>query len=121
MKVERPAAAYDALMRPILCSQCKYDLTGLPGSGTCPECGQRYWVTRGKGIHTITSGEVRGRMLARKLRTIALLVAGLLLIIIGAALQFWAAKQNALLTGAGVGALLLLCAGISYGLQSEEE
>ncbi len=121
MNVECLPAAYNALMRPIHCSQCKYDLSGLPGAGTCPECGQHYWVTRGKGIHTTTSGEVRGRRFAKKLRTLALLIAGLLLIVIGAALQFWAGRQNALLTGAGVGALILLCAGISYGLQGDDD
>lgn len=115
------ASDYDAIMRPIQCSKCNYDLSGLPGSGACPECGQRYWVTRGKGIHTTESSEVRGSRVAKRIRTIALLIAGLLLIVLGAALQFWGGKQNALATGAGVGVLILLCAGISYGLQREEE
>lgn len=108
-------------MKPIHCSQCHYDLAGLPGAGNCPECGQRYWVTRGQGIKVTESAELRGSRLVKKIRTILLLVAALVLILIGAILQYGAGKQHAMLTGSGVGLLLLLCAGISYGLERDEK
>lgn len=29
-----------------VCSNCRYDLTGLPQRGRCPECGSRYDLAR---------------------------------------------------------------------------
>jgi hypothetical protein len=108
-------------MRPIQCDKCGYDLAGLPGAGHCPECGQRYWITRGIGIGKRETAESRGSRLLRRVRTIALGAAALLAAVAGLVVQLALKKKNALLTGAGIGGLLLLCAVMSYALEKDDE
>jgi len=108
-------------MKPTLCSKCRYDLSGLPGVGNCPECGQRYWITRGKGIYHGDSAEARGGRIVRRLRTIIFLVLGMIVLVAGTIVQLATKRQNAFLTGLGVGGLLLVVAYMSYATEKEEE
>ena len=100
-------------MKPTLCAKCRYDLTGLPGVGNCPECGQRYWITRGKGIYHGDSAEQRGSR-------VVLAFVGLVILVVGTIVQLATQRSNALLTGLGLGGIFILLAVMSYFTEKEE-
>lgn len=54
------------------CSQCGYDLTGLPGlQGACPECGQFWDVMTGRGLGDLSDkGRRRSYSLLNRVRTV---------------------------------------------------
>lgn len=107
-------------MKPILCSKCRYDLNGAPGRGNCPECGQRYWIARGKGIYREPSADTQGGHIVLQMKTLSLTVAGILLVIVGLIFHFFFQKRGALTAGVGLGAILLIFAAISYATQKDE-
>lgn len=89
--------------------------------GTCPECGQRYWITRGQGIDKGESAEMRGTRFLRRLRTIFLAGFGLLIFFAGVIIQLTLQTRNAFYTGAGVGSLIMLLAVMSFTLEKDDD
>ncbi|MEM9419819.1 MAG: hypothetical protein AAGA25_12335 [Planctomycetota bacterium] len=39
----------------VSCSNCGYDLMGVPREGRCPECGQRYDIALGMGVTKVSA------------------------------------------------------------------
>lgn len=103
------------------CSQCGYDLRGLPRSGRCPECGQLYSTRTGEGIAPYESiGETTSRYY-RRAGTVLLLLAALVVMGIGGYSQWvrpWltgaAPTGQPMLGGIVVGGVLGLAALTSY-------
>jgi hypothetical protein len=116
-----PPRGYDTPMRPTHCSKCNYDLAGLPGAGNCPECGQRYWITRGVGIGKGETATTRGSRLLRRIRTILIAGAAVLVVAVGFIVQLTLKTKNAISTGLGVGGLLMICAVLSYALEKDDD
>lgn len=99
------------------CSQCGYDLTGLPGlEGTCPECGQFWDVMTGRGLGDLTAqGRRRSYTLLNRVRTILILAFTLCVMVCGGLASLIASNPWRPIALAGFIALVgLLAAVTSY-------
>lgn len=104
------------------CSRCGYELTGLPGlRGTCPECGQFWDVLTGKGTGDVDArGHRRSQKLINRLRTIAIALFAVGVMICGGAASFIASNPWRPIAMAGMVAVVaLLAAATSYACEDE--
>ena len=95
---------------PPQCSECEYDLTGLPRSGKCPECGNYYDMQFKFGLVGMRTKQEKMDQLLRRVRTIVFVIVaagcatlGLLLSFVGSARSLYVG-----LLSAGVFALCAL-------------
>ena len=68
------------------CAECGYDLSGLRRSGECPECGAHFDLISGRGVRTQSRAAEkhhRGERLARRMRTVLLVVAAIMVLLCG--------------------------------------
>lgn len=106
--------------RPVQCFRCGYELAGLAPVGRCPECGDRYDMSTGKGIMDDRIAAVRrGDRLMRRLRTLLPAAAAVLLLVSGAIGQL--AVGRGFYVAAFFAAILALAALTSYVYGRGEE
>ncbi len=102
------------------CRKCGYDLTGMPTSGKCPECGQDYDVKYRTGVRLPESPVEKSQRIYARARTIILAAIGVILLGVGCYAQFILDFEMAIYTVGFLGLMLLLGAGISYISESDD-
>lgn len=91
-----------------ICAKCSYDLTGLPLEGRCPECGHPFDRQRGLGVKVMPTAEERGDRLMKIIRTVALTLATLFVMLITVVL--WAIGYPKVI---GIGLITSLILGLA--------
>jgi len=97
------------------CPNCRYDLTGLPVAGHCPECGRSFDKSRLGFSNRINEFEAT---LAR-VRSIVLAVLAGCMLMCGGLLQMTIWKQG-LATGVFVGIIFAMASGLSFLTEKPE-
>ena len=115
MRAEEDDFDADEIEELPLCSRCKYDLTGLPSRGFCPECGQRYDIELDVGLRRSMSAEERGDWIMRRLRMLLLLAAAVVIMVCAGALSMIAVTpRKPLIVGAAAAGLCVLAAAADW-------
>lgn len=116
------------------CVKCGYDLLGLPDTGKCPECGQKFNVLTGEGLRgtagATSEAQKRADHILGRIRTISLAVVavglfGMCLSIEILRQQFdWtdrSAASSPLLWTGGLVSLIIGMAAISSWMKEKED
>lgn len=102
------------------CSQCDYELTGMPEIGKCPECGNPYSTRSMLGVKIPSSGFDKGERLFRRLRTYAFGVLALMVLTCSGLLSLIVPRPDrAWAIGGLLAVVLILMAVTSYLYEKE--
>lgn len=94
------------------CARCGYDLTGLQ-AGDCPECGQRFDPQTGRGLGPpLNDPGVKIRFWFNRLRTVAMVLFGVLILGCSGLLSTLAAKPEKLIALGVLGLITCIFAAI---------
>jgi len=77
-----------------ICSNCGYELLGLPRQGRCPECGQYYNMLSGEGTKGTEAAEEKLSFIFRRIRTVVLGLMTLASVGCGSCLSFYVLQNN---------------------------
>jgi hypothetical protein len=102
------------------CSACKYDMTGLPPVGRCPECGNVYSMVSGEGLRDLPTEQDLRDSLLRRTRT-AVLAAATVTVLICSGLFTQVVARPWMAVGMGIFAALILALGTAISHLDERE
>ena len=104
------------------CSNCGYDLSGLPDKSRCPECGQSFDVKSREGVVDHRYSQRRAELILRRVRTISLCVAAALVVTCAGLVSLTKkSPTKALMVGAVLAVVCVLAAATSYMYEKDDD
>ncbi len=102
------------------CLRCGYDLTGLPETSKCPECGNPYSTRSLLGVKVPEPGYSKGEKLFRRVRTISLVMLALTLLTCGGVTSLFVPRPERAWAIGGLLALVCILAAVTSYVYEKE-